>query len=125
MSDELDRLTRRLAEAWGMSPEQFRRKLMRDANANHMRPLTIARKLVAGISNMKPWQTAQKAFAQGRVPAGHERDQIVRHAKAMKRVVTKGETLAEAYGHIRADEADHDRRDMEARLAAKRQQEAK
>lgn len=114
--DELDRLTRRLARAWNMTPEQFRRKLMRDANANHMRPLTLARKLVDGITYMRPYKTAQKAFAQGRVPAGHEREQVVRHAKAMKRVLTKGETLAEAYEHIRADEADHDRRDIAQRL---------
>lgn len=116
MTDELDRLTKVLAQAWAMTPAQFRRKLMRDANANHLRPLILARMLVKNIREMKPYQTAQKAFAQGRVPAGHERDQIVRHAKAMKRVVTRGETLAEAYDHILADEADHDRRDLARKL---------
>lgn len=112
MNNELDRLTKVLAEAWAMTPAQFRRKLMRDANANHLRPLILARMLVKNIREMKPYQTAQKAFAQGRVPAGHERDQIVRHAKAMKR----GETLAQAYDHIIADEADHDRRDIARKL---------
>lgn len=118
--DELDRLTEILARAYQTTPAQMRKRIMRCANAEHRRPLQFARDVVHKMRTVKPWRDANKAIADGTIPKGlatHE--EVVRQAKALKRVALKGETLAEAYDHILEDEADHDRRDMMTRLGIK------
>ena len=118
--DELDRLTDILARAYETTPAQMLKRIMRCANAEHRRPIVFAREIVSKMRHLKPRRDANKAFAAGKVPPGlADHDEVIRQAKALKRVALKGETLAQAYDHILADEADHDRRDMATRLGIK------
>ena len=114
--NELTKLTETLARVYEVKPAEMRRRLMAAANRKHLRPLIAARQMVAALKANPPRLAANRAFAKGTMPAGVSHEVAIKHAKAIRRVVTRGETLAQAYDHILADEADHDRRDLARKL---------
>lgn len=101
MPDELDRLTRRLAELSNKSPREISRWLMAEANARGLRPVTFARKRLEELRTYTPRRLINTAKANGRL-RGIPHEDAMKTVRAMSRAARKRITPQQAWDELEA-----------------------